>query len=254
MQTMTGIRTGLIIALLAVALAGRSVWADPALQQRLFSAMHAPDRPQTDIFRDESRQPVRILEFLGIGTGMTVIDLMAGPGYYTELLSAAVGPAGKVYSQNDVMELRMRYGAIHKAVNQRLSNNRLPNTELWTRHIDELGMVELADAALLMLNLHDLYIYGGEQRVQAALASILQALKPGGILGIEDHVGMPGDNNALHRIDPALAEQMLVRAGFVVVDKSDLLANPLDDHTLHVFDPAIRGNTDRFVIKAMKPR
>ena len=251
---MTGHRSGLLISLLAISLLGRVACADPALQQRLYSAMHASDRPQTDIFRDDGRQPVRILEFLGIDAGMTVIDLMAGPGYYTELLSAAVGPTGKVYSQNDVMELRMRYGAIQKAVNQRLSNNRLPNTVLWIRSVDKLDMVELADAALLMLNLHDLYIYGGEQRVQAALASVLQALKPGGILGVEDHVGKPGNNNALHRIDPVLAEQMLVRAGFVIVATSNLLANPADDHTLHVFDPMIRGNTDRFVIKAMKPR
>lgn len=249
---MNGIRS--LPVILAVLLCGHSAMADPGLQQRLYSAMHAPDRLQLDVFRDENRRPAAVLEFLAISEGMTVIDLMAGPGYYTELLSAAVGSNGKVYSQNDVMELRMRYGAIQKAINQRLSNNRLPNTELWTRRIDELDIVELADAALLMLNLHDLYIYGGEQRVQAALASILQALKPGGILGIEDHIGNPGNNNQLHRIDPAVVDQMLVRAGFRIVEKSDLLANPVDDHTLHVFDPAIRGNTDRFLIKAIKPR
>lgn len=230
------------------------VMADPGLQQRLYSAMHAPDRLQLDVFRDESRRPTEVLEFLGISEGMTVVDLMAGPGYYTEILSAAVGPNGKVYSQNDVMELRMRHGGIHKAINQRLSNNGLPNTELWTRRIDQLDMIELADAALLMLNLHDLYIFGGEERVLGALASIMQALKPGGVLGVEDHIGNPGDNNALHRIDPEVVDRLLVRAGFVIVEKSNLLANPVDDHTLHVFDPSIRGNTDRLLIKAMKPR
>lgn len=216
--------------------------------------MHAPDRPPDDKLRDEGRKPAEILEFAGIREGMTVLDLMAGPGYYTELLAAAVGPTGKVYSHNDTMELRMRYGAIHKAINQRLSNNRLPNTELWTRRIDDLDMVELADAALLMLNLHDLYIFGGERQTLNALTSIMQALKPGGILAVEDHIGNPGNNNQLHRIDPLIAENLLVRAGFIIVDKSNILSNPIDDHNLHVFDPAIRGNTDRFVIKAMKPR
>jgi len=243
------------LLLLAVVLLVATVTrADPALQQRLYSAMNAPDRLQSDIFRDEGRKPTEVLEFLGATEGMTVLDLMAGPGYYTELLSAAVGSTGKVYSQNDVMELRMRYGAIQKLMNQRLSNNRLPNVELWIHPADKLELTDQIDLATLMLNLHDLYIFGGEPQVMATLGSIRQALKPGGILGVEDHVGNPGDNNKLHRIDPTVAEALLVRAGFVIVEKSLVLNNPVDDHTLHVFDPAIRGMTDRFVIKAMKPR
>ncbi len=246
----------LVCLLLAVTviIARQPAIADPGLQQRLYSAMHAPDRLQIDSFRDENRKPIEIVEFLGVSQGMTVLDLMAGPGYYTELLSAAVGNTGKVYMHNEIMTLRMRYGAVQKAISQRLSNNRLPNTQLWTNHINELYMVELVDVATLMLNLHDLYIFGGEQKVLTALASIMQALKPGGILGVEDHVGNPGNNNKLHRIDPLVAEELLLQAGFIIVDKSDLLSNPLDNHTLNVFDPAIRGNTDRFVIKAMKPR
>lgn len=243
-----------LLLLAGVLLVVTATRADPALQQRLYSAMNTPDRLQSDIFRDEGRKPTEVLEFLGATEGMTVLDLMAGPGYYTELLSAAVGSTGKVYSQNDVMELRMRYGAIQKLLNQRLSNNRLPNVELWIHPADKLELTDQIDLATLMLNLHDLYIFGGEPQVMATLGSIRQALKPGGILGVEDHVGNPGDNNKLHRIDPTVAEELLVRAGFVIVEKSLVLNNPVDDHTLHVFDPAIRGMTDRFVIKAMKPR
>ncbi len=243
-----------LLLLAVVLLVATATRADPDLQQRLYSAMNAPDRLQSDIFRDEGRKPAEVLEFLGASEGMTVLDLMAGPGYYTELLSAAVGSTGKVYSQNDVMELRMRYGAIQKLLNQRLSNNRLPNVELWIHPADKLELTDQIDLATLMLNMHDLYIFGGEPQVMATLGSIRQALKPGGILGVEDHVGNPGDNNKLHRIDPTVAEALLVRAGFVIVEKSLVLNNPVDDHTLHVFDPAIRGMTDRFVIKAMKPR
>jgi predicted methyltransferase len=254
MRFTRGFHRCLSVLLVAAMWLAQPVAADPGLQQRLYNAINAPDRAQEDIFLDEGRRPTQILEFLGVSEGMTALDLMAGSGYYTELLSAAVGVNGKVYAQNDVMALRMRYGAIHKAINQRLSNNRLPNTRLWIKRINELDMVELADIATLMLNMHDLYIYGGEPAVLSALASIMQALKPGGILGVEDHIGNPGNNNQLHRIDPLIAEQLLVRAGFIIVDKSTLLSNPVDDHTLHVFDPMIRGNTDRFVIKAMKPR
>jgi predicted methyltransferase len=201
------------------------------------------------------RKPGQLLEFFGVEAGMTALDLMAGPGYLTEMLSAGVGMQGRVYAQNDVMSLRMRNGAIQKAMDRRLLGKRLPNTRAWTNDITDLGLHEQIDIAILSLNLHDLYNFGGEQQVVAAFASIMTALRPGGIFGIVDHVGMSGrDNVNLHRIDPRIAEQLLVKAGFMIVDRSALLANPLDDHTLHVFDPAVRGRTDQFIIKAMKPR
>lgn len=241
--------------MVAAALLGPSTAAaDAELPQRVFFAMNAPDRPQGDYFRDSDRRPVEVLSYLELERGMTVLDLMAGTGYYTEMLSAAVGPEGRVYSQNDVMALRRRHGAIQRAMDRRLAANRLPNVQIWEKDITDLDLDETVDAALLVLNLHDLHTFGGEEKVLAALAGVMRALKPGGILGVVDHAGAAGADNAqLHRIDPAVAADLLSKAGYVIVGSSDLLANPLDDHTLHVYDPAIRGRTDRFLIKAMKP-
>lgn len=245
----------LLACLLAISAPVTVLAADPALQQRLYFAMNAPDRPDQDTARDIYRKPVEVLEFFGVEAGMVVLDLMAGTGYFTEMLSAGVGPQGKVYAHNDLMALRMRNGGLQKAMDARLSGKRLPNTQMWTTKITELGLNREIDLATLILNLHDLNLYGGAQEVAAALASIMNALKPGGILGVIDHAGNPGPaSSRLHRIDPGLAEDLLERAGFIIIDRSSLLANPADDRSLHVFDPAIRGRTDQFIIKAMKPR
>ena len=228
--------------------------ADEQLQVRIYFAMNSPDRPEEDWGRDFDRRPIEVIEFFGIDSGMTVLEIMAGSGYYTELLSAAVNYNGKVYAQNDIMVMRMRYAAIEKAISHRLAGNRLPNVELLQKNVTDLKLEQTVDAATLILNLHDLYIFGGEDKALNILNSIMQLLKPGGILGIVDHIGAPDQENTyLHRIDPVIVEELLYRAGFIVTGRSDILTNPEDDHTLHVFEPDIRGKTDRMVIRAIKP-
>ena len=93
----------------------------------------------------------------------------------------------------------------------------------------------------------------------AWLKVVYAAMKPGAVVGIIDHVAKPGgDTRAvvekLHRIDPAVVKADFKRAGFVLEATSDLLRNPADDHSLSVFDPKIRGKTDRFIFKFRKPR
>ena len=83
-------------------------------------------------------------------------------------------------------------------------------------------------------------------------------MKPGAVVGIIDHAASPGgDTRAtvekLHRIDPAVVRADFERAGFVLEGTSDMLRNPADERTLNVFDPQIRGKTDRFVFKFRKP-
>jgi predicted methyltransferase len=57
----------------------------------------------------------------------------------------------------------------------------------------------------------------------------------------------------LHRIDPATVKAEVEKAGFVLDAEATLLANPADDHTLKVFDPAVKGKTDRFMLRFRKP-
>jgi len=228
--------------------------ADDILINRINTAINSPSRSENDKIRDVNSHAAQVLDFFGLKKGMTVLDLMAGGGYYTELLSIAVGIEGKVFTQNTIMGLRMRNGAAQKAIDKRLARNRLDNTELWVYEFNDLNLDNQIDLVTLVLNFHDLYIFTGEQGVIQSLEQVIATLKPGGIIGLVDHIGLSrNDNAALHTIDPLIMENLLIRAGFVDINTSNLLRNPDDDHLLHVFDPAIRGNTDRIVIRAVKP-
>jgi predicted methyltransferase len=119
------------------------------------------------------------------------------------------------------------------------------------------------DFALVNLSYHDLYWesdkYGIPRTDPAAyVRNLYAAMRPGGVVGVIDHSGPAGDTRAvvekLHRIDPATVRADFERAGFKLEAQSDLLANAADDHSKNVFDPSIRGKTDRFLYKFRKPR
>ena len=104
------------------------------------------------------------------------------------------------------------------------------------------------------MNFHDVYNGQGADAAKAFMQEVFFVLKPGGVFGVIDHVGVAGaDNTKLHRIEPEKAKQIALAAGFVIEAESDLLAHPEDDHTKNVFDPAVRGKTDRFLLKLRKP-
>ena len=65
-----------------------------AVDDPVYSAIDDPDRLESDRARDANRRPQRVLDFFDVKRGQTIADLMAGDGYYTEILSRAVGPAG----------------------------------------------------------------------------------------------------------------------------------------------------------------
>jgi predicted methyltransferase len=224
---------------------------DPQLT-RMRAALAAPDRPAENKARDADRKPVESVQFFGIKTGDTVVDMVAAGGWFTEVLSAAVGPTGKVYSQNPAFLVQ---ADAEKALLARLGNAEAVHVQL-----AEAGIVAKADAAVTAQNLHDVFNGyqdqpGGEAAAVGFLRSIYGALKPGGVLGVIDHVGVAGkDNKALHRMLPQQARDAITKAGFVIEAESPLLAHAGDDHAKNVFDPAIRGKTDQFMIRARKPR
>lgn len=208
----------------------------------LEKTMANPDRPAADKERDASRQAPKVLDFLGLEPGMTVLDINAGGGWYTEVLSYATGENGKVYMQNRPGS-RYTEGADERVA--RLSN------------IKPVGAISdvpegSVDFAITALNFHDFH-NRDPQVAQGIMAQTLAALKPGGILGIVDHEGTPGaDNAALHRIAFDELVRAVTQAGFAVVGVSEVLNNPNDDHTLGPFDPKLGRNTDRIVLKLMK--
>jgi len=223
------------------------------------AAINSTTRPDEDRASDAGRQPAAVLEFIGIQPGDVVLEMWAGGGYYTELLAHIVGKDGKVVAHANTPILNFA-GEAHP---KRHADGRLPNTEILMAENNELALeAGRFDAATIILNYHDLYWsseqYGWDQiDIPAFHAQLFQSIKPGGILGIVDHQaasGSPGETgNTLHRIDSAIVIAELTAAGFVLDGESDALRNTDDDHTKGVFDPEIRGKTDRYVLRFRKP-
>ncbi|MFT5776182.1 class I SAM-dependent methyltransferase [Hyphomonas sp.] len=215
----------------------------------------AETRSDEDKARDAGRKPAEVLAYLGLKPGDTVADFIASGGWYTEVLSIAVGPDGTVYAQNSEAALALRDRAYDKALTARLADDRLANVVRKDEELTALTIpVGSVDVALTGLNFHDVYNAYGPDAAVGFLSAIRSTLKPGGVLGVIDHAGVPGaDNNELHRIDPALAVASAEAAGFIVNVNSDILASAADDHTKNVFDPAVRGQTDRFILKLTNP-
>jgi predicted methyltransferase len=216
----------------------------PGFNAALQSDARAADEKQ----RDAARKPADVMSFVGIDAGMTILEVSAGAGWYTEVLSAAVGPNGTIVAQNSP-RFEDRVGDAFRARAARLGN-----VDVHFAEIGDLGLSNEVDAAFTALNLHD-SANRGDEGGMAFLSGIYAALAPGGVLGFIDHVGVDGqDNAALHRIEKARAMEMLTRAGFEIEAQSDILMNSADDHTLNIRDESLGRATDRMLIRARKPR
>ena len=205
-------------------------------------------RPQADRDRDAARKPRETIEALGVQEGWTVIDVSAGGGYFTRVLSAAVGPNGKVLSQVGARPLQNNNGQAQKDMAAELGNVEIV--------FDEMSAIPAgsADAAITAQNYHDAMNFRGEEGSQAFLKDIFNALKPGGVAVIIDHEGTAGANNQeLHRIPKDVTREQILKAGFEVVSESDVLDNPADDHSLGVREASVRGETDQFLFVVRKP-
>ena len=213
-------------------------------------------RSAADRARDANRKPGEVLAFLGIEPGMHVIDVIAAGGYYTEVLSLAVGESGSVAAQNPALVLEFRDGANEKELSERLADNRLPNVSRLNREIAELQATDGPfDAAITALNLHDIYNnFGGEPAAVGAMKAVAAVLKPGGVFGVIDHYGADGaDNSALHRMRVEDAVRVFKAAGLIVEAQSGILHMHNDDMTEQVFAENVRGKTHRFLFRLRKP-
>ena len=221
----------------------------------LSSMLGNEGRAEADRARDAGRKPAEVIAFLGIEPGMNVIDIYAAGGYYTEVLSLAVGSDGHVAAQNPAFILQMREGVNDKAMNDRLAGDRLPNVSRLDKELADIVAADGPfDAGITALNFHDIYNNAGEEGATATMSVIFAALKSGGVFGIIDHEGVEGnDNKALHRVQVADVIRVAEAAGFSVDGSSNVLNNSADDMTQGVFTEGLRGNTNRFVLKLRKP-
>jgi len=216
-------------------------------------AVAASTRPDSDKERDAARKPAETMRFIGIAPGMTVVDLMAGGGYYSELFAGAVGPSGKVYVQNNSWALEK---FADKAITERLGRMNLDHVTRADMELDSLTLpADSIDVAFMGLFYHDsVWMKVDRDKMNKG---ILAALKPGGIYAVTDHRAQAGaklrDVKNLHRIEAEIVKSEIIAAGFEFVGETDMLSHPEDPRTGNVFDEGLRGKTDRFVFKFRKP-
>jgi predicted methyltransferase len=221
------------------------------------AAVTAKDRPAEAVALDASRKPAAVLSFMGLKPGMKTFDLLTGTGYYAEIIGRAVGPKGSVTAYSPANYNPEPIKAAFATLTPRV-----PNVRLVTSPADAFVPASY-DFAMIHLNYHDFYFESEKFNIprtdpHVVLKTLFATMKPGGIVAVIDHVGPAGDTRAIvdkvHRIDPETVKADFKRAGFVLEGSSEILRMPADDHSKNVFDPAIRGKTDRFAFRFRKPK
>jgi len=244
-----------ITFLLAPLIAMAPLGADAAPQKipaYVTAALADPNRPANNKEGDSFRLPGETLAFAGVKPGMTVGEFYPGGGYFTRLLSDVVGPKGHVYGiENDKWK-----GAVE--ADKKLEGE-LKNVSMDVQPFGTVNFPKPLDIAWVTQNYHDLKIakYGVVDTL-AFDKAVYAALKPGGIFFILDHQGAPGLTDAeiekLHRINRDQVIKEVTSAGFKLAEEGSFLRRAGDDHTKPIFDESIRGKTDQYALKFVKPR
>ena len=240
-------KTLLLSTLLAFALP--TLAADPNIEQ----AIANPERTAADRERDARDKPAEIMAFAGVKPGMVVADIFSAGGYYTELLAGAVGPTGKVLAINNVPYANYAKDGIAA----RYKDGRLQNVE---QHLVEASYMNIppksVDLAVIVMAYHDTWWIDEKEgwpeiNHDGFLDSVRRMLKPGGKLLIVDHNAAAGTGKEMaskvHRLNEEWAKKSIVSRGFVYEKSYDGLRNPNDQLDKMVYDPAVKGKTDRYV-------
>jgi predicted methyltransferase len=201
-----------------------------------------------------------LLQFARVDAGSTVIDVYPGDGEWTRLFSDTVGPKGRVYSFVPAEVAHFKNDPLGSMQALAKEPGR-ENVEAVSADLTAMPEVtQPADVLWLHLFYHDLHTDLMKARGATAAdfnRAVYEQLKPGGAYVIIDHAAAigTGASNAqsLHRIESASVRKEVEAAGFVLDAQSTLLANKDDPHSIKAFDPAIKGETDRFVYRFVKP-
>ena len=256
------IRTLLTTALLAALPLAGAVAKDAALAKAVSSDQRTPAMVE----RDKYRHPQEVLEFAGIKPTMTVVEISPGGGYWTEILGPYLKDKGTYYTATSP---RAMENWTKKVADNKARWGEVKITE-FTKDKYDIAPAGSADLVITSRNVHN---WMGAGFADEAFAAFYKALKPGGILSVEEHrasTDQPQDPKAANgyvREDHTIA--LAEKAGFKLVAKSEALANPKDTKdwpkgvwtlpptlTLGETDRAkyqAIGEADNFLLKFVKP-
>jgi predicted methyltransferase len=201
-----------------------------------------------------------LIRFARVNAGSTVIDVYPGDGDWTRLFSEVVGADGRVFSfvPTEITDIKSDSLSRMQALAQEPGRENVEAVSADLMALPEA--TQPADVLWLHLFYHDLHtalIQGRGATAADFNRAAYNVLKPGGAYIIVDHAAAVGagtsDTQSLHRIEPASVREEVEAAGFVLDGKSTLLTNRGDPHSIKVFDPSIKGKTDRFAYRFVKP-
>jgi predicted methyltransferase len=232
----------------------------PADHTKLAAAIDSNERPAADKARDGARHPQATLEYFGLASGQSVIEIEPGGGWYTQILAPFLRPRGHYYAalpSTDTEEGRRdraafdakvvahpeRFGKVHVGS--------LPVTGRFTDIAPPGG----ADRVLTFRNIHNWMEAGNLDDMLRAFHAVL---KPGGVLGIEEHRAPPGTTIGRMIATGYVTEEFVIlrarAAGFRLAGHAEINANPRDDHDhpngVWSLPPTLRGGAverDKFV-------
>jgi len=213
----------------------------------------APDRSDADRNTDKRRDPLKLLNFIGVEEGMKVLDMEAGGGYTTELLARAVGPNGVVYAQDSAEVIERQ---VKDKFDLRAQKPAMKGVIHVIRNYDDPLPPDVRDLDLItfFFAYHDM-TYMQVDRAEMN-RKLFAALKRGGNLLIADHSAKAGDGASVgktfHRIEEGVLRKEVEAVGFKLVAEGDFLRHPEDARDAIVF----RAPTpvDEFVLKYQKPQ
>ena len=254
-------RTTVLAAMLALALPA-TLTAAPSKSPRHHAtpgyvtvAINNPSRAQ-DSKDDARRHMVDVMAFAKVRPRQKVLELAPGGGYWTRVISGIVGAKGHVYTiwPTEMMKHAAKNFADWKTL---AASPEYANVDVTEQPIAQISAPAKVDLAFTVQNYHDVHNLLDAAGMATFNKQIFDALKPGGLFVVVDHVAPAGSGfastNTTHRIDPAAVKQEVEAAGFIFDGESNALRNPDDPHDKLVFDPSIRGHTDQFIYRFRKP-
>jgi predicted methyltransferase len=230
-----------------------------SIPANIATAVADSNRPDADKQRDADRKPAETLAFAGIKHGEQVAELLPGGGYFTRILSKAVGTEGKVFAVVPPRPANAPPDRPDPAARLKpiIDDQNYSNVSVLQQPLTTLSVPAPVDLVFTAQNYHDLHNVPTLD-IAAFNKSVFDSLKPGGLYVVVDHSAEAGsevrDTSTLHRIDEATVKKEVMAAGFVFDGSSKVLANAADPRTAKVFAPSIRGKTDQFILKFRKPK